>query len=53
LLEASSEYFGLNLAKARRIIKEVATITSTWRDVAREVRTNTHHDLPFSHLPIL
>ena len=37
LLEGSSEYFGLNLVKARRIIKEVATITSTWRDVAREV----------------
>lgn len=37
LLEASAEYFGLNLVKARRIIKEVATITSTWRDVAREV----------------
>lgn len=37
LLEASSEYFGLSLALARRIIKEVAMVTSTWRDVAREV----------------
>lgn len=37
LLEASSEYFGLNLANARRIIKDVAVVTSTWRDVAREV----------------
>lgn len=37
LLEASSEYFGLTLAKARTIIKEVATVTSAWRDVASEV----------------
>lgn len=37
LLEASSEYFGLNLANARRIIKDVAVATSKWREVAREV----------------
>lgn len=37
LLEASSEYFGFNLAMARRTIREVAMVTSTWRDVAREV----------------
>jgi len=35
LLEASSEYFALNLAQARGIIKEVATVTATWREVAR------------------
>ncbi len=37
LLEAASEYFGLGLAAARGIIKEVATATSTWRQTAREV----------------
>lgn len=37
LLEASSEFYGLTLAKARAIIKEVAVITATWRDVAGEV----------------
>lgn len=37
LLEASSEYFGLTLAKARLVIKEVAQVTATWRDVAKEV----------------
>lgn len=37
LLEASAEYFGLNLTSARRVIKEVALVTSTWRDVARDV----------------
>lgn len=37
LLEASSEYFGLTLARARSIIKEVAMVTSGWRQVAREV----------------
>ena len=35
LLEASSEYFALNLAQARGIIKEVATVTATWREVAK------------------
>jgi serine/threonine-protein kinase HipA len=37
LLEAAAEYFSLNLPQARVIIKEVATATATWRDVAREV----------------
>lgn len=37
LLEEASEYFGLSLAKARTVIKEVAVTTSTWRKVAREV----------------
>jgi hypothetical protein len=35
LLEASSEYFALNLAQARGIIKEVATVTATWHEVAK------------------
>ncbi|MER9316273.1 HipA domain-containing protein [Mesorhizobium sp. M0659] len=35
LLEAASEFFALTLAQARAIIKEVATVTSSWRDVAR------------------
>ena len=37
LLEDAAEYFGLGLAVARSIIKEVATVTATWRKVAREV----------------
>src|ERR1700730_3528615 len=35
LLEAASEFFGLTLAEARAIIKEVATVTATWRDTAK------------------
>ncbi|MBO9501596.1 HipA domain-containing protein [Brevundimonas sp. A19_0] len=35
LLEAAAEYFALTLAQAREIIKEVATVTATWREVAR------------------
>jgi serine/threonine-protein kinase HipA len=56
LLEASSEYFGLTLAKARTIIKEVAAVTSMWRNVASRVGARAaeinrmasafeHHDL--------
>jgi serine/threonine-protein kinase HipA len=37
LLEEAAEYFGLGLSPARQIIKEVATATATWRDVAKEV----------------
>lgn len=37
LLEDAAEYFGLGVAVARSIIKEVATVTATWRKVAREV----------------
>ena len=37
LLENASEYFNLNLAAARVIIKEVALATSTWRTVAKKV----------------
>ena len=37
LLEEASEYFALTLAQARAIIKEVATVTATWRDTARSV----------------
>lgn len=37
LLEAASEYFSLSLTSARRTIKEVARVTATWRDVARDV----------------
>lgn len=35
LLEATSGFFGLTLAQARAIIKEVASVTVTWRDTAR------------------
>jgi len=35
LLESASEYFGLALADARAIIKEVATATSGWREIAK------------------
>ncbi|WP_158971102.1 type II toxin-antitoxin system HipA family toxin [Chachezhania sediminis] len=37
LLEEASEYFALTLAQAREIIKEVATVTATWRETARSV----------------
>jgi serine/threonine-protein kinase HipA len=36
-LEAASGYFALTLAQARVIIKEVATVTATWRDTAKAV----------------
>lgn len=32
LLEAASEAFALTLPQARSVIKEVATVTATWRD---------------------
>jgi len=35
LLESASGYFALTLAQARKIIREVATVTTTWRDTAR------------------
>lgn len=37
LLESSAEYFALPLTKARTIIKEVASATATWREVAQKV----------------
>ena len=37
LLEAASEFFALTLPRARAIIKEVATVTSTWRQIAATV----------------
>ena len=37
LLEAASGFFALTLAQARSIIKEVATVTATWRDTAEAV----------------
>mgnify|MGYP000163757987 CR=1 FL=1 len=37
LLEQASEYFALTLTQARAIIKEVAAVTSTWRDTAKAV----------------
>jgi hypothetical protein len=37
LLEQASEYFALTLAHARAIIKEVATVTATWRETAKAV----------------
>lgn len=35
LLEAASDYFTLTLAQARGIIKEVASVTATWRETAK------------------
>ena len=35
LLEAVSGFFALTLAQARAVIKEVASVTATWRDTAR------------------
>ena len=37
LLESASEYFGLTLLQARVIIKEVASVTSRWRETASAV----------------
>lgn len=37
LLEAASGYFALTLAQARVVIKEVASVTATWRDTAKPV----------------
>lgn len=37
LLEAASGIFGLMLVQARAIVKEVATVTTTWRDTAKAV----------------
>ena len=37
LLEAAAEYFALTLAQARVIIKDVATVTATWREAAKAV----------------
>lgn len=37
LLEEASEYFALTLAQARAIIREVATVTATWRETAKSV----------------
>jgi serine/threonine-protein kinase HipA len=36
LLEAASEWFGIGLAAARTIIKEVAVVTTTWRETAKD-----------------
>lgn len=35
MLEAASEFFALTLPQARAIIKDVATVTATWRDTAK------------------
>jgi serine/threonine-protein kinase HipA len=37
LLEAAAEYFALTLPQARAIIKEVASATAFWRDMAKGV----------------
>ncbi|MCG4274226.1 HipA domain-containing protein [Acetobacter senegalensis] len=37
LLEAASEFFALTLPQARAVIKDVATVTATRRETAREV----------------
>jgi serine/threonine-protein kinase HipA len=36
LLESAAGYFGLTLAEARAVIRQVAAATSTWRSVAAE-----------------
>lgn len=36
LLEAASQYFGLDLESARGVIKEVAIVTATWQTTAKE-----------------
>lgn len=37
LLEEVAGFFALSLSQARTIIKEIATVTATWRDTAKEV----------------
>ena len=37
LLEATADFFALTLSQARTIIKQVATVTATWRAVAKTV----------------
>jgi serine/threonine-protein kinase HipA len=37
LLEEASEFFSLTLPQARAIIKEVATVTARWREIAKAV----------------
>ncbi|KEA04496.1 hypothetical protein QOV31_005194 (plasmid) [Agrobacterium fabrum] len=37
LLEAASEFFALTLPQARAIIKEIATVTATCREIAKAV----------------
>jgi serine/threonine-protein kinase HipA len=37
LVESAAAYFSLGLAPARAVIKEVATVTATWRSVAKDV----------------
>jgi serine/threonine-protein kinase HipA len=37
LLESAAEFFALKLPQAREIIKEVAIVTSTWREAAKKV----------------
>jgi serine/threonine-protein kinase HipA len=43
LLEASAGYFALSLCEARVILKRVASATSTWREVARQVSAPVVH----------
>ena len=37
LLESASEFFALTLPQARNVIKDVATVSAKWRDVAKMV----------------
>jgi len=37
LLEAASGFFNLTLPQARAVIREVAAVTGTWREVAKEL----------------
>lgn len=37
LVESAAQFFGLALSQARAIIREVATVTATWRETATVV----------------
>ena len=37
VLEEAAAFFGLGLPAARGMIREIATVTATWREVAKEV----------------
>ncbi len=41
LLEAACEFYALTLTQARAIIKDVASVTGTWRDVAKALGART------------
>src|SRR5258707_15577132 len=48
LLETASEYFGLGLTPARAIIKDVAAVTATWREAAKEAGARSAEITPLA-----